>query len=72
MQRWGEISPILLSLFNIINQSYFMSAFFLLAGYFTPFSLERKGIKQFLIDRLIRKALSKGRTESVFQVVISN
>ena len=52
-----EISPILLSLFNIINQSYFMSAFFLLAGYFTPPSLERKGIKQFLIDRLIRLAI---------------
>jgi fucose 4-O-acetylase-like acetyltransferase len=31
-----------------------MSAFFLLAGYFTPRSFERKGSKQFLIDRLIR------------------
>ncbi|MBC8463953.1 MAG: acyltransferase family protein [Deltaproteobacteria bacterium] len=28
--------------------------FFLLAGYFTPLSLERKGAKQFLIDRLLR------------------
>ena len=34
-----EISPIFLTLFDIINQSYFMSAFFLLAGYFTPLSL---------------------------------
>ena len=49
-----EISPILLTFFNNINQSYFMSAFFLLAGYFTPRSLERKGAKRFLIDRLVR------------------
>ena len=49
-----EISPILLIIFGAINQSYFMSAFFLLAGYFTPLSLERKGAKQFLIDRLLR------------------
>jgi surface polysaccharide O-acyltransferase-like enzyme len=49
-----EITPILLTYFNAITGSYFMSAFFLLAGYFTPRSLERKGAKQFLIDRLIR------------------
>jgi glucan biosynthesis protein C len=48
------ISPILLGLFNAVNQTYFMSVFFLLAGYFTPRSLERKGSRQFLIDRLIR------------------
>jgi surface polysaccharide O-acyltransferase-like enzyme len=48
------ISPILFGLFNAINQTYFMSVFFLLAGYFTPRSLERKGSGQFLTDRLIR------------------
>jgi glucan biosynthesis protein C len=59
--NWGvkdpavdEISPIFLVFFNAVNQTYFMSAFFLLAGYFTPRSFERKGSKQFLIDRLIR------------------
>ena len=31
-----DISPIFLTLFTAVNQSYFMSAFFLLAGYFTP------------------------------------
>ena len=35
-----EISPMFLTFFNALNQSYFMSAFFLLAGYFTPRSLE--------------------------------
>jgi fucose 4-O-acetylase-like acetyltransferase len=48
------ISPTFLTIFNTINQSYFMSAFFLLAGYFTPRSLERKGSIQFLKDRVIR------------------
>jgi surface polysaccharide O-acyltransferase-like enzyme len=49
-----ELSPILFTVFNALNQSYFMTAFFLLAGYFTPRSLERKGAKTFLLDRVIR------------------
>jgi surface polysaccharide O-acyltransferase-like enzyme len=49
-----EISPILFTFFNALNQSYFMTTFFLLAGYFTPRSLERKGSKNFLVDRIIR------------------
>lgn len=49
-----EISPIVLSIFNGINQAYFMATFFLLAGYFTPAALKRKGAQQFLSDRLIR------------------
>jgi surface polysaccharide O-acyltransferase-like enzyme len=49
-----EISPIFLFIFTGVTQAYFMSAFFLLAGYFTPRSFERKGSGQFLLDRLIR------------------
>lgn len=49
-----EISPILLSLFNGVNQAYFMATFFLLAGYFTPVAFDRKGARQFLGDRLLR------------------
>jgi len=49
-----ELSPIFLVLFNALNQSYFMTAFFLLAGYFTPRSFERKGTKNFLLDRFVR------------------
>lgn len=49
-----SISPILLTYFTAVNQTYFMSAFFLLAGYFTPGPLQRKGAGQFLKDRLIR------------------
>jgi surface polysaccharide O-acyltransferase-like enzyme len=49
-----DISPFFLIFFTAVNQSYFMSAFFLLAGYFTPRSLERKGRASFIKDRLIR------------------
>jgi len=49
-----DISPIFLTFFTAVNQSYFMSAFFLLAGYFTPRSLDRKGRARFIKDRLIR------------------
>lgn len=38
----------------LINQSFFMGAFFLIAGYFTPASYDRKGAGGFLRDRAIR------------------
>jgi peptidoglycan/LPS O-acetylase OafA/YrhL len=47
-------STLLLVLFNAINQSYFMGLFFLLAGYYTPQSYDRKGPGKFLADRLVR------------------
>ncbi|MFN8495370.1 MAG: acyltransferase family protein [Caldilineaceae bacterium] len=49
-----KVSPMLLAIFNAVNQAYFMSAFFLLAGYFTPRALANKGVKQFINDRLLR------------------
>jgi len=57
---WHELEPsrtpscILLVLFCTTNQAYFMGFFFLLAGYFTPASLDRKGYRQFILDRLMR------------------
>jgi len=48
------LSPVVLSLFCGINQSFFMSAFFVLAGYFCPSSLARKGTRAFIADRLLR------------------
>lgn len=38
----------------LIDQSFFMGAFFLIAGYFTPSSYDRKGAGGFLRDRVIR------------------
>lgn len=44
----------ILSLFTGINQAYFMGFFFLISGYFTPGSYERKGVVKFLKERFIR------------------
>ena len=43
-----------LLVFMLFNQSWFMGAFFLLAGYFTPGSYDRKGPRSFLKNRLLR------------------
>lgn len=43
-----------LSVFLLLNQAWFMGAFFLLSGLFTPASYDRKGPRAFLRDRLIR------------------
>jgi peptidoglycan/LPS O-acetylase OafA/YrhL len=50
----GTPSRLLLTLFCATNQAYFMGFFFMLAGYFTPASLERKGYAKFLGDRFLR------------------
>ncbi|HVT74778.1 MAG TPA: acyltransferase [Lacunisphaera sp.] len=47
----------LLLLFNATNQSFFMGFFFLLAGYYTPASFDRKGAGRFLGDRFTRLGL---------------
>jgi glucan biosynthesis protein C len=44
----------ILLVFALVNQAWFMGAFFFLAGYFTPGSFDRKGPGSFLRDRLIR------------------
>jgi fucose 4-O-acetylase-like acetyltransferase len=60
---WTELKPsgtpasLLLTLFVTTNQAYFMGFFFLLAGYFTPASLERKGYARFIGDRFLRLGL---------------
>jgi len=43
-----------LTIFVSVNQTFFMGAFFLIAGYFSPAALRRKGSVGFLRDRLIR------------------
>jgi len=48
-----ERSAILGPFFSV-NAAFFMGLFFLLAGYFVPASLERKGTNSFLKDRLVR------------------
>lgn len=52
-----SVAGLLLTLFVATNQAYFMGFFFLLAGYFTPGSLERKGFARFVGDRFLRLGL---------------
>jgi peptidoglycan/LPS O-acetylase OafA/YrhL len=51
------LTGMLLIMFVATQQAYFMGFFFLLAGYFTPASLERKGYARFLGDRFLRLGL---------------
>ena len=43
-----------LLVFTLVNQSWFMGALFLISGYFTPGSFDRKGSGSFLKGRLTR------------------
>jgi len=43
-----------LLVFALFNQAWFMGALFLISGYFTPGSFDRKGLGFFLKDRLLR------------------
>jgi hypothetical protein len=53
----NPLAFLVLLVFALVNQSWFMGAFFLLAGYFTPGSFDRKGSGTFFKDRLIRFGL---------------
>jgi hypothetical protein len=50
----GSPAPAVLTLFTAINQSFFMSLFFGISGFFTPASYDAKGPGVFLRDRRAR------------------
>lgn len=50
----GTVSSLLLTFFCTINQAYFMGLFFFISGYYTPRSLDKKGYRKFILDRLLR------------------
>ena len=50
----GRFETKLLVFFCTINQAFFMGLFFLIAGYFTPGAVARKGVAGFVRDRLLR------------------
>jgi surface polysaccharide O-acyltransferase-like enzyme len=52
--RPDQLSGIVLTLHNAVNQSFFMGCLFLISGYLTPASFDRKGPRRFLLDRLLR------------------
>ncbi len=45
---------LILGLFVLFNQAWFMSALFFIAGYFTPDSYDHKGARSFVNGRLLR------------------
>jgi len=50
-------SSLIFGIFNSFSQAYFMGFLFLIAGYFTPRSYNKKGIKLFIKDRFTRLGL---------------
>ena len=48
------VADIIMALISILVQTFFMGVLFLIAGYFVPNSLARKGEKKFVWDRFIR------------------
>ena len=50
----APLAGLMLLVFVLFNQAWFMGAFFFVAGYFTPGAFERKGPGPFLKDRLVR------------------
>ena len=48
------ITSTVLTVHNAINQSFFMGFLFIISGYFTAVSYDRKGPRRFLRDRLLR------------------
>ncbi|MEO3790193.1 acyltransferase [Nonomuraea sp. B10E15] len=59
VQGWYYTEPAdssggLLDLLLVVNQAFFMGAFFLVSGLFVPRSYDRKGAGQFLRERLLR------------------
>lgn len=49
-----DASGVALDVFVTVNQTFFMGLFFLISGFFTPGSHDRKGGRAFLRDRFIR------------------
>lgn len=48
------VSGLILTFHNATCQSFFMGCLFLISGYFTPGSFDRKGPRRFLIERVVR------------------
>lgn len=50
----SKLATLVLTIFAATTQAFFMGFFFLIAAYFTPASLARKGLQRFLGDRFLR------------------
>ncbi len=52
--RPDDLTVLVATLFTAVNQAFFLAFFFMISGYFTPGSYDRKGAGPFLKDRLLR------------------
>lgn len=52
--RPGPVTFPFFALFVVTNQAFFMGMFFMIGGFFTPSSYDRKGAFRFLKDRFLR------------------
>jgi surface polysaccharide O-acyltransferase-like enzyme len=52
--RPDDLTNLIATLFTAVNQAFFLAFFFMISGYFTPGSYDRKGAGPFLKDRLLR------------------
>ncbi len=59
------VTSVIFSLFIAINQAFFMGLFFVIGGFFTPASYDRKGAARYLKDRFIRLGIP-----IVFHIII--
>src|SRR5690606_22230927 len=50
----ADASAVLLDVLVVLDQAFFMGAFFLISALFVPGSYDRKGAGRFLTDRLLR------------------
>lgn len=50
----ADDSAVLLDLLVVVNQAWFMGAFFLISGWFVPGSVDRHGVAGFIRGRLLR------------------
>lgn len=51
------LSGVLFAIYGSFTQAYFMGLLFFIAGYFIPSSFDRKGVRGFVQDRLLRLGL---------------
>jgi glucan biosynthesis protein C len=55
--RPDDLTTLVYTLFSAVNMPYVMAFFFMITGYFTPRSYDRKGFGPFLRERLVRLSI---------------
>ncbi len=55
--RPDDLTTLVYTLFSAVNMPYVMAFFFMITGYFTPRSYDRKGFGPFLKERLVRLSI---------------